>query len=75
MKNSISYKDCLIQSESFQREKNGTWLPQYFLTRHGSGSKGGGFPSYQYQFNEAFPTESEADEYALKQAREWIDRN
>ncbi len=75
MKNSISYKNCHIRGESFQREKNGTWIPQYTLMRHETGSKGKEFPSSQYQFNEAFPTESEADEYALQKAREWIDSN
>ena len=75
MKNGISYKNCLIRGESFQREKNGPWVPQYTLMRHETGGKGNDFPSSQYQFNEAFPTESEADEYALRRAREWIDRN
>jgi hypothetical protein len=75
MGNGISYKDCLIQGESFQRERNGTWIPQYTLTRQKSGNGGTGFPSHQYQFNEAFPTESEADEYALQRAKEWIDKN
>lgn len=75
MKNSISYKNCLIQGESFQREKNGTWVPQYTVIRQETGTKGTDFPSHQYQFNEAFPTESEADEYALQRAKEWIDRN
>ena len=75
MKDGIAYKNCLIRGESFQREKNGTWIPQYCLVRHETGSKGHNFPSYQYQFEEAFPTESEADEYALRRAREWVDRN
>ena len=75
MKNGIPYKNCLIQSESFQREKNGAWVPQYALTRQETGGKGHDFPSYQYQFEEAFPTESEADDYALQRAREWVDKN
>lgn len=75
MKNSISYKDCLIQGESFQREKNGTWIPQYNLMRRESGNGVTGFRLYQYQFNESFPTESEADEYALQKAKKWIDKN
>ncbi len=75
MKTSISYKNYLVQGESFQREKNGTWIPQYTLIRHETGSQGNYFPSQQYQFNEAFPTESEADEFALQKAKEWIDKN
>ena len=27
MKSSISYKNCLIRGESFQREKNGSGFP------------------------------------------------
>jgi hypothetical protein len=75
MRSSIAYKNCLIQGESFQREKNGTWVPQYTVIRQETGTKGTDFPSHQYQFNEAVPTESEADEYALQRAREWVDRN
>jgi hypothetical protein len=75
MKSSISYKNCLIRGESFQREKHGTWIPQYSLVRHKTGSKGHDFPSYQYQFEEAFPTEGEADTYAQQKAKEWIDKN
>ena len=75
MKSSISYKNCLIRSESFQREKNGKWIPQYALTRQNTGSKGKVFPSQQYQLNEAFPTENEADDFALQKAMEWIDKN
>jgi hypothetical protein len=77
MKNDISYKDCFIRGESFQREKNGAWIPQYTLTRPTTEStgKGSDFPSHQYQWNEAFPTEAEADAYALRRAMEWVDAN
>ena len=77
MKSSMSYKNCLICGESFQREKNGKWVPQYTLTRPKTEStgKGSDFPSHQYQFNEALRTESEADAYALGKAMEWVDAN
>ena len=77
MKNDISYKNYLIRGESFQRENNGAWIPRYTLTRPKTESTGkeSDFPSQQYQFNESFPTESEADEYALGRAREWVDKN
>jgi hypothetical protein len=75
MKNGISYKKCLIRAESFQREKNGTWVAQYTVVREEGGGKGNGFPSSQYQFNEAFPTEGEADAYAVGRALEWVDVN
>jgi hypothetical protein len=75
MKIGIPYKNCVIRGESFQREKNGAWIPQYKLTRQEIGDKENDFPSQQYQFNESFPTENEADEYAVQKAKEWIDRN
>jgi hypothetical protein len=75
MKSSISYKNCLIRGESFQREKNGKWIPQYNLTLQNTGSERKGFPSQQYQLNKAFVTEDEADDFALQKAMEWIDRN
>jgi hypothetical protein len=75
MKSGISYKNYLIRFESFQREKNGKWIPQYHFTRQNIGSKGNDFPSQQYQLNEALPTEDEADDFALQKAMEWIDKN
>jgi hypothetical protein len=72
MKSSISYKNCLIRGESFQREKNGKWIPQYTLTRQSTRNSGNHFPSQQYQLNEVFTTEDEADAFALQRAREWI---
>jgi hypothetical protein len=75
MKSSISYKNCLIRGESFQREKHGKWIPQYTLTRQNTGGNENHFPSQQYQLNEAFSTEDEADDFALQRAMEWIDKN
>ncbi|MGH7826339.1 MAG: hypothetical protein ACREQ7_14335 [Candidatus Binatia bacterium] len=75
MKSSILYKNCLIRGESFQREKNGTWIPQYVWTRQSGTNTGTHFPSQQYQLNETFPTEDEADDFALQKAMEWIDKN
>lgn len=75
MKNSVPYKNCSIRTESFRREKNGTWIPQYTVTLPETGRKPTAFPSHQYQFNEAFPTEAEADAYALGKAMEWVDAN
>jgi hypothetical protein len=75
MKSSISYKNCLIRGESFQREKHGEWIPQYTVTRQKTASNENDFPSQQYQLNEAFSTEDEADDFALQRAMEWIDKN
>jgi len=75
MRNGVAYRNYLIRGESFQRENHGAWVPQYTLTRQESGDQRTGFPSHQYQFNEAFPTEVEADEFALRRAREWVDKS
>ena len=73
MKTSILYKNCLIWGESFQREKNGTWVPQFMFTRENTAGKGKRFPREQYQYEVAFTTEKEADEFAVGKAKECID--
>ncbi|HTM08332.1 MAG TPA: hypothetical protein VL754_08075 [Verrucomicrobiae bacterium] len=75
MKPSVTYRDYLIQSESFQRRKDGPWVAQYVWKRFEAGGKAeaSSFPTDQYQFHVAFTTEIEADEYALSRAKEWID--
>jgi hypothetical protein len=75
MKLSIAYKNCMIRGESFQREKNGEWIPQYFLACQNTGTMAKAFPSQQYQLNETFATEDEADDFAMQRAMEWIDKN
>jgi hypothetical protein len=75
VKVSIAYKNCLIRGESFQREKNGKWIAQYTCARQNDRSKGHDFPSQQFQLKEVFPTEDEADNFALKKAMERIDNN
>jgi len=73
MRSDISYKNHLIRFESFQREENGKWIPQYYFTRQDN--RKNDFPSQQYQLNEAFPTQDEADDFALQRAKDWIDKN
>jgi hypothetical protein len=75
MKSTVSYKNYVIRAESFQREKSGDWIPQYNFTRQNIASKGNDFPAQQYQLNEALPTEDAADDFALRKAMEWIDKN
>jgi hypothetical protein len=75
MKSSISYQNCLIRGESFQREKNGKWVPQYTLRRQAAKNKVSDFLSHQAQLNKAFPTENAADDFALQEAMRWIDEN
>lgn len=68
------YKNYRIHGESFQREKNGCWVPQYTVSRQDAATQASDFPSHQYQFNHTYRTEREADEFAVKMARVWIDR-
>jgi hypothetical protein len=74
MKSSISYKNCLIRSESFQRETKGSWIPQYTVTGQDA-KKTSGVPSHHAQLDKTFWSENEADEFALQDAMHWIDKN
>ena len=75
MKSSIFYQNCLIRSESFQREKNGKWIPQYTLRRQDIKNKASDFLSHRAQLDKTFPTESAADDFAFQRAMKWIDKN
>ena len=75
MKSSISYKSCLIRGESFQRKKDGKWVPQYTLRRQDTKNQVSDFLSRQAQLDKTFPTESAADDFALQEAMKWIDKN
>jgi hypothetical protein len=69
-----TYKDYIIRSESFQREKNGVWIPQYTVTHREAVSRKIDFPSHEYQFNQGYGTEHEANEFAVCMAQTWIDK-
>jgi hypothetical protein len=75
MKSSIAYRNCLIRGASFQREKDGKWIPQYTLRRQDTKNKVNDFLSHQAQLHRTFPTESAADDFALQEAMKWIDKN
>lgn len=74
MKQATPYKNYLIHAESFQRQTNGTWVPQYTVTRQDAATEQRDYPSHQYQFNHSYLTEREAHEFALARARDWIDK-
>jgi hypothetical protein len=74
MKKSVLYRSHLILGESFQRRNNGSWVGQYTLMRPENAGSDSDFPSHQHQFNAIFRTKREADEYALRRAKEWVDR-
>jgi hypothetical protein len=71
--NTLLYKNYFIGCESFRREKRGSWVPQYTVSRQVTESSD--FPSHQYQFSHAFRTKNEADCFATEKAQEWIDKN
>lgn len=75
MKSSISYKNCLIRSESFQLASDSSWVPQYTLTRQTAKNVISASPKHHAQLDKAFGSESEADEFAMQDAMRWIDNN
>jgi hypothetical protein len=75
MRKRIAYRDHLIFGESFQRMQYGSWVAQYTLVRQATSGKGNDFPSHQHQFNAIFRTKNEADAYALRRAKDRIDKN
>jgi hypothetical protein len=68
------YRNYRIHGESFQRESNGSWVPQYTVSRQDAATEKIAFPSHQYQFNHTYGTEREADDFALQMARAWVDK-
>jgi hypothetical protein len=75
MKKRISYRDYLIFRESFQRREYGSWIAQYTLVHQATSGKGTDYPPHQYQFNAFFRTRNEANAYALRKAKDRIDKN
>jgi hypothetical protein len=75
MKSSISYKNCLIRTESFQLVPGSSWVPQYGLTRQNRDNDVSASPRHHARLDKVFETESEADEFALQDAMQWIDNN
>ncbi|HTN72482.1 MAG TPA: hypothetical protein VMO00_15490 [Methylomirabilota bacterium] len=75
MKNVISYKNCLIRSESFQLTESSSWIPRYTLTHQDPKSEWNGAPSQHDRLDKVFCTENEADEFALQDAIRRIDKN
>jgi len=68
MKRKISYKNCLILSESFQLSQSSSWIPRYRLTRQDKEFHYNSASSHHDRLDLVFPTESEADEFALQDA-------
>jgi hypothetical protein len=75
MKRNISYKNCLIRSESFQLTQSSSWIPRSIVTCDHRVSERDGNPSRHDRLDKVFWTENEADEFAVQDAMRWIDRN
>ena len=75
MKSTISYKNCLIRSQSFQLAQSSSWIPRFTLTRPDTDSDWTGIAVHHDRLDKVFCTENEADEFALQDAIKWIDKN
>ncbi len=75
MKNSISYKNCLIRGDSFQLAQSCGWIPRYTLTRSDFRNQWNTNPSHHDRLDLVFRSENEADNFALQDAMRWIDEN
>ena len=73
MKSKISYKNCLIRSESFQLGQSGSWIPRYTLTRQNTDNHSSATPSHHDRLDKVYWTEGEADAFALNDAMQWVD--
>lgn len=74
MKSSLEYKNCLIHIESFQLTHSSGWIPRYTLTRQESEPEWNGTSSCRDRLDKVFWSKDEADEFALEDALQWIDR-
>ena len=73
MKRDLSYKNCLINSESFQLGQSGSWIPRYALTRLNGDGASHDTPSHRDRLDIVYGTEGEADAFALHDAMQWVD--
>lgn len=75
MKSDISYKNYLIRGESFQPTQSSGWIPRYVLQRANPNAGSGNSPFSHDRLDQAFGSESEADDFAVQDAKSWIDNS
>lgn len=75
MKHAISYKNYLIRGESFQPTQSSGWIPRYVLQREPPNADADPSPSGHDRLDKAFGSETEADEFAVQDAKSWIDNS
>ena len=71
MKHDIPYKNYLIRGESFQPTQSSGWIPRYVLQRVNPSA--GDSPLSHDRLDKAFGGKSEADDFAVQDAKSWID--
>jgi hypothetical protein len=69
MQSNIPYRNCLIHIESFQLTHNSGWIPRFTLTHQDNVLSG------RDRLDKVFLSKDEADEFALADAMQWIDKN
>jgi hypothetical protein len=67
--NNIPYRNCLIHIESYQLTHSSGWIARFKLTRQDDVLSG------RDRLDKVFLSKDEADEFALKDAMQWIDHN
>ena len=76
MESIISYKNRLIRGESFQLPQSNSWIPRYTLMREDIDKReSDGFVTHRDRLDKVFWTKNEADEFAFKEAMQWIDKS
>ena len=71
MKHAISYKNYLIHGESFQLTPSSAWIPRFVQQRTNLAADDS--PLHHDRLDKAFGSESEADDFAVQDAKRWID--
>jgi len=73
MKHDIPYKNYHIRGESFQPTPSSGWIPRYVLQRANPSNGACDSPVSRDRLDKAFGSESEADDFAVQDAKNWID--
>ncbi len=74
MKHDNSYKNYLIRGESFQPTQSSGWIPRYVLQRANPSAGGDDSPFSHDRLDKAFGSKSDADDFAVQDAKNWIDK-
>ena len=75
MKHDISYKNYLIRGESFQPAQSSGWIPRYVLQHANLSADADPSPVRHDRLDKAFGSETEADKFAVQDAKSWIDNS